>query len=329
MKILYLDLSPWIIEDYSVDPIRYGGGRIFASLMKEMDDFFIMARKECFENVGKRENSQNCIFITENDCKRINNGERLIDICPVFSQFDLIITPHPYLYINTEGLRARQAAWCLGYQEKIDRRHTNILIYNNYQQEEATNAKKHLFQLGIKMPVIPVITDKEDYIFQCSRHFPDFNSIEIAQFAIKNKIKCYFAGIIIDNYPLLNWIDNKYTHWLGEISEDDKRKYTHKARLCAFMHNWPTPMSLGAVQSMAWGTPVVACYNGFWPSLIQEGVNGFYAHNEDQLLEAWNQAAQINQRACWSTVAFKYNSFNMIDSLQKIFYNIVNGDSKA
>jgi hypothetical protein len=43
MKIAYLDLSPGIFEDYSLNPKRYGGGRIFASTLKQKSYFTIFA----------------------------------------------------------------------------------------------------------------------------------------------------------------------------------------------------------------------------------------------------------------------------------------------
>lgn len=323
MKVCYLDLSPQIHEDYSLRPKRYGGGRIFAAILKEFDWFHIYAKEECFNNLTPEENKKNCHVLKNNEVEFIKNGG-VLDNMPIrFSDYDLIIVPHVDIFPNLDGLKAKSLVWALGYGETIHKSYDDILLYNFYQGSIFPNPdiKKHFFTLGIELPPYPKEYEKKDYVFQCSRHDPGFGSIEAAQFCLRNNIQGYFAGPIVNNYPLLNFIDNKTTHYLGQISQEEKLKLTREAGLYTFLHSWETPMNLSALESISLGTPICAPTIGFWPSLIIPNINGFFVHNEKQLLEAWCNR-KIEQRKCYETISH-LNSFAMIESLKKCFKEII------
>ena len=130
--------------------------------------------------------------------------------------------------------------------------------------------------IGINLPEFRVYK-KHNFIFACHRHWPQFQSIEVAKWAQKYKVKTIFAGPICGDYPLKDYIDNKYTYYLGEIPDQLKIEYYQSARLTTLIHNWPTPMSLSALEALAYGCPVACNLNkGFWPTLIQDGINGFH-----------------------------------------------------
>jgi glycosyltransferase involved in cell wall biosynthesis len=324
VKIGYLDLNyTSFYEDYSIAPRRYGGGRVFASWLKEYFGFKIFGRPETFDNISPHERREHCVGFTSHQMWALSHGHPLCEISPEFNDIDLFIYPHCNDYFNLAGLKAKQCAWSVGFQEPIHPAHQHLILYNDFQQPILTNpdVKIHKFTLGIELPKFQTYK-KEDFIFQCSRHVPVFSSIEVAQFCQKNQIKGYFAGPIGPGYDLLSHIDNKYTFYLGEISDAVKNDYLSRARLCTLIQNWETPFSLSGVEALAYGTPIVCLPLGFWPTLIREGYNGFFAHNESQLFEAWVKAPFINQRDCYASV-IQHNHFNMMHSLKNCFDQIL------
>lgn len=323
-RIAYLDLAfVYFYEDYAIKPKRYGGGRIFASLLKEFDNFSIFADKECFNNLQNWENKKNCITTTPEQRTKIAVGYPIGEVLPEIHNFDILLHPHTSVHINTNGTKIKQVVWQLGIEENIHSYHDTLLLYNDYQRIKLGNPNTKIFKfcLGTEIPKYFQKQTKEDFIFQCSRHVSVFNTIEIAKFCNNRKIRCYFAGPIDPSYKLKDHIDNISTFYLGELEEDIKLHYTKRARLYTLIHNWPTPFSLSAVEALSLGTPVVCTPIGFWPSLIKPNVNGFFATNEEELYKAWIQAKDINQHDCYTSV-LKHNHYSMIESLFDIFNKI-------
>lgn len=321
MKIAYLDLSPGIFEDYSLNPKRYGGGRAFAALLKQYKWFDIFADKACFENYTEIDRAKSCFYFSLEQRQAVLSGAPLLSLLPKLLEYDIIIHSHTNNYLNTEGLKAKQIVWSVGYLEQIHEKHTDLLLYNDYQapQIKNPNLRIHKFVLGKQISRFQK-QEKENYIFQCSRHTGIFNSIGVAQFCNAYGIKGVFAGPIDEGYPLLQVIDNKNTFYLGQISEEHKLLLTARARLYTMIHTgWPTPFNLSAVEALSLGTPVVCNPIGFWPTLIQHNVNGFYlTESFDQLKSAWDSAPSIPQESCYISASY-HSQDRMISSLRTVF----------
>ncbi len=324
MKIAYLDLTfTYFFEDYSLQPKRYGGGRIFAAYLKEMGDFHIFAAPQCFENLQPWESRSNCHELSPEQRRLLTMGVPVHTVVEELKDYDIILHPHVHVHLNCNGVRAKQVIWQLGVAEAVHDFHSRVILYNDYQQPRINNpnAKIYKFTLGTQIPEVFRPHKKEDFIFQCSRHVYDFNSRDVAMFCNKFGIKGYFGGPIDPSYNLLEFIDNKNTFYLGEMSEKDKLDFSSRARLYTLIHNWPTPFSLSAVEALMNGTPVACTHQGFWPSLIKDGVNGFFVHNEPELLKAWEKSAEINQYECYKSI-LKHNHLSMLDTLYTVFREI-------
>lgn len=324
MNVSYLDLNyPDLKENYSIRPNSYGGGRVFISWMREefKDEFHIFADEECFKNINF---PYNCHPLTWGERQKIRNGAPIKEVIKNAAQVDLFLHPHPEIFINLSGLKAKQATWLVGLGQYVNPNIHNILIYNDYQQPHITNPIAKIHKIIIGKPISKFRGYiKDDYIFQCSRHLPMFNSVEVAKFCLKYKIKGIFAGPIDGGYPLEHYIDNQITFYLGQIDEDKKMSLTSHARLYTLLHDWDTPMSLSAVESLSVGTPVACKKRGFWPSLIKEGENGFFINSEDDLKKAWDNAQNIDQRKCYESVA-EFSVENMTNSVYNACRKILN-----
>lgn len=317
MKTAYLDLGIFgIDEDYSLLPKRYGGGRCIGAEMKEFSNFHIFARKRCFENIDEEENRKNCHVITEEQKQRVLNDENVFDVIPGLKDFDILFHCHTAHHFNTGQSNIKQVVWTVGLYEVVHEKNVHLLSYNDYQFPQIKNpeTKIYKFTLGKRIPYFFQRREKSDMIFQCTRHVPEFSSIEIASFCLKNGIKGVFAGPIAQNYRLMDYIDNKTTYYLGEISEEEKINLTKQAKIYALIHNWPTPFNLSAIEALGYGTPVACTTLGFWPSLIKHKENGWHCYNDDNLLEFWENRDKFDQSACYLS-ACKHNHFALIETV--------------
>jgi len=319
MKILYLDLNDNnLVEDYSSNPKKYGGGRIFASAAIQKDkNFFIAGYEKCFININDK---TNCIFTTEEERKRIVNGEKIKDIIPNAEYFDIFIYHRYDTYLNLEGLKGKQCCWAVGRDESINPKIKNLLVHNREYQncKIDSSTKMHDIIIGTKNEGY-FFHKKEDFIFQCSRHEPIFGTIQVAQLCKKYGIPAVFAGPIQNEYPLMDYIDNNLIKYVGEISETEKAFFYKKAFASTYLHFWQTPFNLSAVESLSHNTPIIATNTGFWPSFIKNGINEFIKNTEEDFINAIKKSKEIDQFSCYET-SLKYTTDTMIES----FYNIFN-----
>lgn len=325
IRAIYLDLG---YQDFCEQYVcfgrhdRYGGGRQLAVALKESNKIIcdIWAREEAFFYNGGRELHPRNKTIFWEQQYGIRHG-RFIDLKQ--HGYDILIHHFTDVFVNTN---IPQVVWPLGYQDLINANHKDLAMYNTFQNPRMPyNCSPRIYQFVLGCPIPEQKeTSKDNFIFQCTRHTPTFGSIEVAKFALQFGIKTIFAGPIDKNYPLLNYIDNKTTFYLGQITENEKIDYTRRAKATTYLHSWPTPMNLSAVQSLMLGTPVVATSVGFWSDLVHDGVNGFLVSDTtpNSLMKAWVQIDYIRQRDCIAS-ASHLSQENMVDSFVNVCHNVL------
>lgn len=312
MKIAYIDFNANdFYEDYSISPKKYGGGRIFASAAKEYNkDFHIFANIKSFDNLTKDENYHNCHPLTKEARDGIRRGNVNIErIIPEINQYDLIVHHQVNHFINSPNIPV--ACWAIGYGEVVHPKNKNLLLYNNYQNTIVSNPETKTYHcvIGKDIPKFQNY-EKQDFIFQCTRHIDYFGSIEVAKICNNYQIPVVFAGPIMDGYPLLDHVDGKLIKYIGEISEETKIEYLKKAKLCTFLHKWPTPFNLSAIESLSYGTPIATTRVGFWPSLVN-GLNGDFINTLSDLPKIFYN--NFKQEDCYQSSTF-YSKENMLKS---------------
>lgn len=326
MKIGYLDLQinrPR--EKYYLNADGYGGGSCFAKhakyLLNNKDtSFYIFGSKENFLKVTEDEGKEFCIELSDEKFNYVRNGGRLKDILPDYNTFDIIVHHHDVQFINMDGMRAKLVHWALMGDGRANHPNTPYtLLYN--PGETANYGKSYPIRIGTFVPSVFVPSKIEDHIFQCSRHDGHQNTIEVAQLCLANNIKGYFAGPILDNYPLMNFIDNKITFYLGLIDEEEKIKYSKSAVLTTYLHRWETAFNLSVISSLAYGTPIFANHVGCFKYLLQDGINGFI-NNGRSFTEIYELARNIDRKQVWET-ALGYSHTAMVNSFYQAFEQIM------
>ena len=102
-------------------------------------------------------------------------------------------------------------------------------------------------------------------------------------------------------------VDGNHVRWIGSVGGADKAALLRSARALLMPVQWEEPGATVVAEAMAAGTPVVALRRGVLPSLVDHGVTGFIAEDEDGLAEAVGQLAAIDVAACRRTAVERFS----------------------
>ena len=95
--------------------------------------------------------------------------------------------------------------------------------------------------------------------------------------------------------PLL---DHPLIEYLGEVGEEEKEKLLGEALALLFPIDWPEPFGMVLIEALACGTPIIARQRGSVPEVVTEGLTGFLADSDDELVSVVGRAAEVSRAAC-------------------------------
>lgn len=325
IKIAYFDLGITdFFEDYSINPKNYGGGPCFARYAKELLNnsnysFYIFGQQENFQNLQENENKKVCISLSKNVLDLIKSGYPPALIIPELQSFDIIIHHHDCLWINPQYSKAKSIHWSLSGRADGGHPYNHYdLLYDHNQLPAWSGQKIKYIQIGKYIPDFKP-NKKEDFIFTCTRHDESMNSMEVAKNCIKHGIKGYFGGPIHNNYPLMDYIDDKNTFYLGLLTEEEKLNYTRRARLYPILANWDVVFNQSALEANGEGTPLLVTKRGWFNCYIKDNINGYFYN--DNFIESYEKSFEINQEKC-NNKAHEFGIEPMINSFIKSFKEI-------
>lgn len=322
IRVAYFDLG-FSKEQYGLQPTKYGGGAVLARYLKEDPtiDFFVFAPSESFENVARSERGDRCISLPKAVCEALRLGYPISEIGGLdVSQFDLIVHPHTCETINRGKYRGPIVHFC-GFDGSAGHPGNDYVLFYDDSFIPKFGEKPKYVRIGKPVPQIFVPNVKADYVFQCSRHDEAMNSIEAARACLESGIHGYFAGPIHGGYPLLQYIDNRTTFYLGEVDESTKLGYCRHAKLFTLLHNWDVPFNQSVIEAQGQGTPIFVRPRGpFFAKYLKDGINGFSCEKHS-FIEAFNNSLSIDQKKCWES-ARAYDVEIMTESFKKAFYEI-------
>jgi glycosyltransferase involved in cell wall biosynthesis len=329
MNILYLDLNyPDLVENYSLKPKTYGGGRIVPSallhsLNKMGHRFDILSHSACFEGVSD-ENIQYCHLITEEHKNLLRNGYPLKNyLHPALHGYDIILHNWHGTKLNLEGLKARDLVWLVGFGEYVHPQNKRIVLYNNYQRPHVyTDTKVYYARIGVPIPEFQEYK-KENYIFSCHRQSRYFGSELMMQLAHSMGFKYIVGGPKDNNFPnIMDYVDGKHVEYLGVMKEEEKIEYYKHAMCSTHLHDWNVPFNLGLIQSLTYGTPVITTTAGFLPSVVKNGVNGYMLQTQDDFATALERVTRLSQKACYES-ALEYSTELMVQEYLEVFKEVL------
>ena len=145
--------------------------------------------------------------------------------------------------------------------------------------------------------VVAGIGTNRKLLFELSNPMSKFrNNIEFKYYS--DKILPYVL-----KYPSITYA--------GNLGGAKKNKFIAEAKALLFPIEWEEPFGMAVIEALACGTPVVAMRHGAMPEIIEHGVNGFLADNEEEFGEYMLRVGEIDPAACRKSVQTKFAADHM------------------
>ena len=107
-------------------------------------------------------------------------------------------------------------------------------------------------------------------------------------------------------------LDGDKVHLVGEVDETKKQPFLANAAALLFPINWPEPFGLVMIEAMACGTPVITYRSGSVPEVVEDGVTGFIAENEEEAVAAVRKLGQLDRRTIRARFEERFSARRMV-----------------
>lgn len=192
---------------------------------------------------------------------------------------------------------------------------------------------------AIRVEDFPFVESKKRYYITLARFSRDKGQHVAAKLCAKKGYRLRMAGTVagIESNPKLlfelanplssyrNRADFRYysdkilpytlrypkISYSGNMSGLRKMKFISEAKALLFPIDWDEPFGMAVIEAMACGTPVIAMNRGAMPEIIEHGVTGFLANNEQEFEEYLDRVDEINPAACRESVAKLFSAKTM------------------
>ncbi|QSR86645.1 glycosyltransferase family 4 protein [Candidatus Methylacidiphilum infernorum] len=131
--------------------------------------------------------------------------------------------------------------------------------------------------------------------------------------------KEYFREIIL---PLFK---KAPVEFIGEIGDEEKKKFLGEAYALLFPVNWPEPFGLVMIESMACGTPVIGWRNGSVPEIVVDGKTGYIIDSIGEGVKKLRQIDRIDRKDCRKHVLNHFTASKMAQSYLSIYSKLLYG----
>ncbi|MGE5646806.1 MAG: glycosyltransferase family 4 protein [Acidobacteriota bacterium] len=120
--------------------------------------------------------------------------------------------------------------------------------------------------------------------------------------------------------PLL---DHPLIEYLGEVGGAVKDEFLGNAYALLFPIDWPEPFGLVMIESMACGTPVIACRTGSVPEVLDHGVSGLILNCWEEGVRAVERVAKLSRRTCRRTFEQRFSAGRMARDYIGVYQRVV------
>ncbi len=185
----------------------------------------------------------------------------------------------------------------------------------------------------------PFVADKRQYFITLARFAPYKGQHIAVRGAVKLKKRLRMAGIVADitsSRRLLIELANPLSHYRsdpqfryysdkilpsvlrhrnitysGNLSGKAKIKFLSEAKALLFPIEWDEPFGMSVIEALACGTPVIAMNRGAMPEIIEHGVTGFLADDENEFIDYMQRIDEINPKECRRSVRERFSADTM------------------
>jgi len=203
---------------------------------------------------------------------------------------------------------------------------------------------------GVYPSRFPFVEEKSDYFATLARSHPDKGQAIAARACFKLGYKLKLAGVVANMTrprevmlelanpasPYRGLIDFRYfsdqifpyiipgeIDYVGDLNWRNKMDFLGHARALLFPIQWDEPFGMAPIEALACGTPVVAMARGALTEIIQHGVNGFLAKNEQEFEEYMERVDEIDPAACRKSVEDNFSAHRMAEEYLKRYKQVL------
>ena len=115
----------------------------------------------------------------------------------------------------------------------------------------------------------------------------------------------------------------------GTVGGKQKLKFISEAKALLFPITWEEPFGMAVIEALACGTPVVAMKRGAMPEIIEHGVNGFLANNEEEFAEYMQRIDEIDPAACRRSVEERFSDIAMAEAYVERYMEAIENAKRA
>ncbi len=116
---------------------------------------------------------------------------------------------------------------------------------------------------------------------------------------------------------------------VGEVGGAQKAAFLRDAAALLFPIRWPEPFGLVMIEALASGTPVLATRCGSVPEIIRDGVTGFVADSEDDLVRAVGKLDRISRAACREEAERRFSPAAMAARYEQVYSDVLAAKSSS
>lgn len=204
---------------------------------------------------------------------------------------------------------------------------------------------------AINPNLFPFVSEKKQYFVTLARFAPYKGQHIAVEAAIKLKKRLRMAGVVSDISsgkklllelanplsayradPQFRYYSDKilpsvlrYRNitYSGNLSGRRKLKFLSEAKALLFPIEWDEPFGMSVIEALACGTPVIAMNRGAMPEIIEHGVTGFLANNEDEFVDYMRRIDEIDPAACRRSVEKRFSADAMAKEYIKRYKEVI------
>jgi glycosyltransferase involved in cell wall biosynthesis len=117
--------------------------------------------------------------------------------------------------------------------------------------------------------------------------------------------------------------DGARVSWVGTVGGAAKQALVGAAKAVLMPIRWDEPGGTAAIEALACGTPVIAMRRGALDEIVEHGVNGFLADDEDEFARWLPLAGELDPLACRRSVEERFSAPAMADAYLRLYHEVL------